>query len=107
VFDTGPDDKVSVNDRDDFVISWFGAGVNGDGRDLRGSGGGGGGGGGRSRERTDFRFQRDAHFSLKNPFGLKLTFGQKSPCRKLFAHVLGAGGRFYGVRDGSVLFRFC
>ena len=42
MFDTGPDDKVSVNDGDDFVIWWFGAGVNGDGRDLRRSGGGGG-----------------------------------------------------------------
>jgi hypothetical protein len=27
VFDTGPDDKVSVNDGDDFVILGFGAGV--------------------------------------------------------------------------------
>ena len=52
MFDTGPDDKVSVNDGDDFVIWWFGAGVNGDGRDLRESGGGEGGGEGGLRERT-------------------------------------------------------
>ena len=59
MFDTGPDDKVSVNDRDDFVIWWFGAGVYGDGGDLRGCGGDEGGGGGRLRERTDLGVEGD------------------------------------------------
>jgi len=106
VFDTGPDDKVSVNDRDDFVIWWFGAGVNGDGRDLRGSGGGGGGGGREfcpkywfsvSKERTFFA-QKSFRVGTKRSFRALKTCGLSRPAGSFSRWgVLGyRWGRFYG-----------
>jgi hypothetical protein len=56
VFDTGPDDIGSVNDRDDFVIWWIGAGGNGDGRVLRGCVVGGKENGGGLLKDADFGF---------------------------------------------------
>ena len=44
-----------------------------------------------------FSFFEERTFFAQNPFGLKLTFDQKLPCRKLFAHVLG--GCFLMVTD--------